>query len=144
MIYEFLEHMRQRIESRTNFKAMILPSLPAVYSLNTAYIIIPSNMPIDFAISNDMFAKFKVDIYFVTSDCNADDVSTMSKNVMKSYSVVKKLVDDIYPRSERSYSDADLDANCDSISVSMKSWMTGGKIPISTCISTSWKAIIKE
>ena len=143
MIYELLEHLKSRIESTTQFRAMVLPTLPAVYTLNTAYIIIPDNVSMQFGISSDIFSDFSIDIYFVVSDCNADDMATMSKNVMKAYSSVKTLINDILPRSGRSYSDSDMDANCHDINVSAKTWMTGGKIPISVDMSTQWRAILK-
>lgn len=143
MIYELLEHLKSRIESTTQFRAMVLPTLPAVYTLNTAYIIIPDNVSMQFGISSDIFSDFSIDIYFVVSDCNADDMATMSKNVMKAYSSVKTLINDILPRGGRSYSDSDMDANCHDINVSAKTWMTGGKIPISVDMSTQWRAILK-
>lgn len=143
MLYELLEHLRSRIESKTQFRAMVLPSLPGVYSLNTAYIIIPDNLSMQFGITSDIFSDFSVDIYFVVSDCNADDMITMSKNVMKAYNSVKVLIDDVLPRGERSYSDSDMDANCHDINISAKTWMTGGKIPISVNMSTQWRAILK-
>lgn len=143
MLYELLEHLRSRIESKTQFRAMVLPSLPGVYSLNTAYIIIPDNLSMQFGITSDIFSDFSVDIYFVVSDCNADDMITMSKNVMKAYNSVKVLIDDVLPRGERSYSDSDMDANCHDINISAKTWMTGGKIPISVNMSTQWGAILK-
>ena len=143
MIYELLEHLKSRIESTTQFRAMVLPTLPAVYTLNTAYIIIPDNVSMQFGISSDIFSDFSIDIYFVVSDCNADDMGTMSKNVMKAYSSVKTLINDILPRGGRSYSDSDMDANCHDINVSAKTWMTGGKIPISVDMSTQWRAILK-
>lgn len=143
MIYELLEHLKSRIESTTQFRAMVLPTLPAVYTLNTAYIIIPDNVSMQFGISSDIFSDFSIDIYFVVSDCNADDMVTMSKNVMKAYSSVKALINDILPRGGRSYSDSDMDANCHDINVSAKTWMTGGKIPISVDMSTQWRAILK-
>lgn len=143
MIYDLLEHLKSRIESQTNFKAVVLPSLPGVYALNTAYILVPTKMSAEFAITDQMFSDFTIEMYFVTSDCNADDVNTLSKNVIKAYSSVKTLVEDVIPRGERSYSDEYIDANCSDIAVSMKTWMTGGKIPVSVNISTVWKAIIK-
>lgn len=143
MIYDMLEHLKDKIESRTKFKAMVLPTLPGVYSLNTAYIIIPDNMSYEFAISSDVFSDFTIDIYFVVSDCNADDINTMSNNVLKGYQSANTLVQDVIPRGERSYSDGDMDANCSGLQVSMKSWMVGGKIPISVHVSTEWKAILK-
>lgn len=143
MIYELLEHLKSRIESTTQFRAMVLPTLPAVYTLNTAYIIIPDNVSMQFGISSDIFSDFSIDIYFVVSDCNADDMATMSKNVMKAYGSVKALINDILPRGGRSYSDSDMDANCHDINVSAKTWMTGGKIPISVDMSTQWRAILK-
>lgn len=143
MIYELLEHLKSRIESTTQFRAMVLPTLPAVYTLNTAYIIIPDNVSMQFGISSDVFSDFSIDIYFVVSDCNADDMATMSKNVMKAYSSIKTLINDILPRGGRSYSDSDMDANCHDINVSAKTWMTGGKIPISVDMSTQWRAILK-
>lgn len=143
MIYELLEHLKSRIESTTQFRAMVLPTLPAVYTLNTAYIIIPDNVSMQFGISSDIFSDFSIDIYFVVSDCNADDMATMSKNVMKAYGSVKTLINDILPRGGRSYSDSDMDANCHDINVSAKTWMTGGKIPISVDMSTQWRAILK-
>lgn len=143
MLYDLLEHLKSRVESQTSFKAAILPALPGFYTLNTAYIIVPSNMTAEFAITEEMFSEFTVDIYFVTSDCNADDVNTLSKNVLKGYESVKSLIDKVIPRGERSYSDKYVDANCKDIAVSMKTWMTGGKIPVSVHISTKWKAIIK-
>ena len=143
MIYELLEHLKSRIESTTQFRAMVLPTLPAVYTLNTAYIIIPDNVSMQFGISSDIFSDFSIDIYFVVSDCNADDMATMSKNVIKAYSSVKALIEDILPRGGRSYSDSDMDANCHDINVSAKTWMTGGKIPISVDMSTQWRAILK-
>ena len=143
MIYELLEHLKSRIESTTQFRAMVLPTLPAVYTLNTAYIIIPDNVSMQFGISSDIFSDFSIDIYFVVSDCNADDMVTMSKNVMKAYGSVKTLINDILPRGGRSYSDSDMDANCHDINVSAKTWMTGGKIPISVDMSTQWRAILK-
>lgn len=143
MIYELLEHLKSRIESNTQFRAVVLPTLPALYTLNTAYIIIPDNVSMQFGITSDIFSDFSIDIYFVVSDCNADDMSTMSRNVMKAYSSVKVLLEDILPRGGRSYSDSDMDANCHDINVSAKTWMTGGKIPISVNMSTKWKAILK-
>lgn len=143
MIYELLEHLKARIESNTGFKALILPSVPAVYELNTAYIIVPEKMGMEFAITEQMFADFHINMYFVTSECQADDMKTMSKNVLKAYSSVSQLLEDVMPRGGRSYSDEDMDANCYDLDVSMKTWMTAGKIPISTRISTRWKAIIK-
>lgn len=143
MIYELLEHIKDRIESQTSYKAVVLPHLPAVYTLNTAYVIIPDDIGMEFAITSDMFSEFNIDIYFVTSDCNADDVNTMSKLVMKGYSSAKTLLDNVFDRGNRSYSDADMDANCSDISVSMKTWLVGGKIPVSVNLTTKWKAIIK-
>lgn len=143
MIYELLEHLKSRIESNTQFRAMVLPTLPGVYSLNTAYIIIPDNLSMQFGITSNVFSDFSIDIYFVMSDCNADDMSTLSKNVMKAYDSVKVLLEDVLPRGGRSYSDADMDANCHDVNVSAKTWMTGGKIPISVNMSTEWRAILK-
>lgn len=143
MIYELLEHLKNRIETNTQFKAMVLPTLPAVYSLNTAYIVVPDNVSMEFGITSEIFSDFTIDIYFVVSDCNADDMATMSRNVMKAYNSVKVLLEDILPRGGRSYHDTDMDANCHDINVSAKTWMTGGKIPISVNMSTKWKAILK-
>lgn len=144
MIYELLEHLKSRIESETNYKSLILPALPGVYALNTAYIIVPDDVGMQFGITSDIFTDFTIDIYFVVSDCNADDMHTMSKNVMKAYSSVRTLLDSVIPRGQRSYSDSDIEANCYEVNASTKTWMAGGKIPISVNITTQWKAIIKE
>lgn len=143
MIYELLEHIKDRIESSTDYKSVILPSLPGVYSLNTAYIIIPDNITMEFAITSEMFSTFTVDIYFVTADCNADDISTMSRAIMKGYKSIGDILNKALPRGERSYSDGDMDANCYNVNVSMKTWMTAGKLPVSAHLSTNWKAILK-
>lgn len=143
MIYGLLEYLKDRIESSTNFKAMILPALPGVYALNTAYIIVPDNVNCEFAITSEMFSSFVIDIFFVTSDCNVDDISTMTKNIAKAYSSAKSLVNDVLPRGARMYADNDIDASCSDVSVSMKSWLVANRIPISTHLSTRWKALIK-
>lgn len=144
MIYELLEHLKNEIESQTSFKAVVLPHLPGVYSLNTAYIIIPDDIQMEFAITSGSFSNFKVEIYFVTSDCNADDVNNLSRLVMKGYSSAKTLMDKVFNRGNRSYSDEDMDANCSDIAISMKTWLVSGKIPVSVNVTTSWMAIIKE
>lgn len=144
MIYELLKHLKDRIESQTSYKAVVLPHLPGVYSLNTAYIIIPDDIQMEFAISSGSFSNFKVEIYFVTSDCAVDDVNNLSKLVMKGYSSARTLLNDVFDRGNRSYSDEDMDANCSDVAISMKTWLVSGKIPISVNVSTSWHAIIKE
>lgn len=143
MIYELLEYLKSKVESETKFKAVVLPALPGFYTLNTAYIIVPDSLSYEFAISSGTFSNFNIDIYFVVSDCNADDISTMSNNILKGYQSASQLANDVLPRGERSYSDDDMDANCRSLQISMKTWMTGGKIPVSVHVTTEWRAILK-